>query len=442
MADGEVFKYFGNFLFPNVFKTFRIAIQPSRLLTAFAGVVVVFISGWLMDFTGTVVVSGDVTRGQLQASGMSGSLVYPSELHCYVQNPAKVGLYVDRYQARNEGLGVFKVFGNYLAGRFNNAVEGFVTLRFDLVAKSVAESVSAFGWALRYHTWYSVIFFLIVLVSFSVVGGAICRGAALHFSRDEKPTIGECLRFSSDKFISLLFAPLAPVIFVLTVGMVFIFLPGLLTNIPWVGEILMSIMFIAFLFFAAGITITIIYTVAGGGLLFPIVAYEGSDTFDSTCKTYLCVYKTPWRLFFYTFLGLLYGAICYLFVRFFAFVLLTASRWFLELSVWVEGSKSEQMSKVGVIWPEPEFFNLFGSGVEIARNGTEAVAAGVVYLAVAVVAGLVGAFVVSFYFSMNTVIYSLLRKKIDDVDISKVYVDADEEDNGVNNVNEVEGELN
>ncbi|MCD4831594.1 MAG: hypothetical protein K8R02_07300 [Anaerohalosphaeraceae bacterium] len=427
MAQSEMVEYFGRFLFPNVFKTFRIAIAPSRLLTAFIGIAVVFVAGWLMDLSKPVVSSGDITRQRLSASALSGSLVYPTELQCYIYSPEKMDAFINRYED-NEGVGLSKVLGNYCAGRFNDAVIGLVGLRFDRVFASAVAVAMALVWAVKYHMLYSAIMFFVILVCFSVVGEAICRGAALQFSRGEKPGLGQCMRFSMKKFVSLFCAPLAPVILLMCIGL-FVIVIGLFVNIPYIGEIIGAIL-LAFVL-AAGMFMaaTVIWAFTGGGLMYPVMAYENSDTFDAISKSFSYVFLKPWRMAIYSLLGFAYGAVCYLFVRFFAFVLILLSRAFLEMGVWVDASKAEQVSKVEALWPKPEFFDfLGGGGMGISRNATESLAAFFVYLSILIVSGIVAAYVVSFYFSLNTVIYSLLRKSVDKTPIEEIYVEADDDE--------------
>ena len=41
--------------FPNIFRSFRMAIQPSKLVIAFAAVTAICLTGWLMDLGWSVV---------------------------------------------------------------------------------------------------------------------------------------------------------------------------------------------------------------------------------------------------------------------------------------------------------------------------------------------------------------------------------------------------
>jgi hypothetical protein len=121
---------------------------------------------------------------------------------------------------------------------------------------------------------------------------------------------------------------------------------------------------------------------------------------------------------FYTAIAAVYGAICYMFVRFFAFLLLRATYWFLQVGVLGDNSK------LTAIWQKPSFESLRGSLV--FPGGTESVAAFLVYLCLLVVVGLVVSFIISFYFSANTIIYSLMRNRVDNTAMDDIYTPYEE----------------
>ena len=62
----------------------------------------------------------------------------------------------------------------------------------------------------------------------------------------------------------------------------------------------------------------------------------------------------------------------------------------------------------------------------VATNWTESVGAFLVYLFLLAVLGLVVSFVISFYFSANTIIYSLMRYKVDNTALEDMYTYFDE----------------
>ncbi len=362
-----------NLLFPKIFQTFRMAIQPSKLIIAFSAVAVICLAGWIMDFF--VVIRGE--------------------------------------------FGVFAALWCSSAAKFQGAINSLFAFNLPAVAANIADWFGTVGWAIRHHYLYSIVFFAITLAVISIAGGAICRIAALQFARGEKPGLTEALRFSTKKFLSFFTTPLAPVGIIIFIGL-FIFLLGLIGNIPRVGELIMGILMVLALIAGTLIAVVLIGTVAGFNLMFPAIAYDGSDCFDAISRSFSYVYSKPWQMGFYTATAAVYGAICYTFVRFFAFLLLLATRWFLQLGVWVENS-SKQVNKLTAIWPKPTFMNLSGPADLAAANWSESVATFLVYLLLLVIIGLLVSFVISFYFSANTIIYSLMRKRVDDTALEDIF---------------------
>lgn len=424
---------FGSLLFLNIFRTFRIAIQPAKLITAFLALVIVFAAGKLMDLNKTVVVSGKLTSAQLKSAVPISASDWATELHCYVNEPQQIDNFKNRYKDRAEKMGVFKVWSNYCIARFDDGVSSLVMLNFGNFVSAVTSCIAACLWALRYHTIYSIIFLIIALAMFSISGGAICRGAALHFSKSEKPAITPCLVFARKKFISLFFAPVAPLILIAFLMALGIILFGSLTNIPWVGELILAIIFIIILLAGACIALAVFGIIGGVNLMFSAIAYENSDAFDAVSRAWRYVYYRPWRLGFYALIAAFYGSICYLFVNLFAFLTIAASRATLSIIVLTRGGNSGLVNKLDVLWPKPAFFNLTGSNAEIPKRLTETIASTVINLELLIVAGLVIAFAISFYFTASTIIYCLLRNKVDAAALENVFVEPEIKEQPIEN---------
>jgi len=413
-------------LFPNIFKTFRIAMQPARLMTAFLALAFIFSTGWLMDLRKTVVVSGKLSTADLRSSTLNGSRTWPTELHCFVTYPDRMDNYLKVYKERTkpQRLGVFKVFSNFCVVNFNEGTLAFVQLNFNKTIQAITNCFLACVWVLEYHTIYGVIFLLVSFVALSLAGGAICKGAAVHFARDERLGLGVCISFAFRRWIPLVFASTAPLVLAALLGFVIVSLLGLMTNIPYAGEIILAIFFFLVLICGAMLAYAAIWGLGGFSLMYSAVAYEKTDTFDAMCRGYSYVSARPWRLAIYTILAGFYGGICYLFVRFFAFLMLVLSRWFLDFGLWVQSQKGSQIEKIDAIWPKPEYFNFFGIAADFSKPLTQKIACGVVQLEVLAVSGLVMAFVLSFYFSAGAIIYCLLRKKIDNIPLDSVFIET------------------
>jgi hypothetical protein len=410
VSEKESSKIFDDLLFPKIFKTFRMAIQPTKLIIAFLALAIICLAGWIMDFSETVVAT-EGTQGKI------------TELDIYMTNPAQVESYVESFKGKSRGTGVFSTLYRFSATKFQGAVDSVFAFDIPGVVKNIADYFKAVEWALRHHLVYWIIFFVIKLAVISIAGGAICRIAALQFAGGEKPGLTEALRFSTKRFTSFFTAPLVPVGIIIFIGL-FIFLLGLIGNIPWAGELIMGIFVPLALIAGALIAVVLIGAFAGFNLMFPAVAYDGSDCFDAISRSFSYVYAKPWRMGFYTTIAAVYGAICYTFVRFFTFLLLGVTHRSLQLGVLVENS--EEVDKLTAIWPKPEFMNLLGSSNVVTTNWAESLAAFLVLLFLLGVVGLVVSFIISFYFSANTIIYSLMRNKVDNTALEDIYKYSDE----------------
>ena len=288
-------------------------------------------------------------------------------------------------------------------------------------------------WLVTQH-WVFAIFFLAgALAIWALFGGAIHRIAALHFGRDQKISIGQALRFSASKFLSFYFAPLIPLAIIVVIGF-FLFAGGLVLG-SWLGfldaGIIMSLLvplaiggglLIAFLLIGLG---------AGGSLMYPTIAVESSDSFDAIGRSYSYVYGRPWRAGFYCLVATFYGAICYIFVRFCAFLALASTHAFVKMGVYTGGqSVSPVADGLDTVWTAPTFDNLISAAPRAAMGGGEAISAWLIWLWTMLVAVTVLAFALSFCSSAKTVIYFLLRRRIDATDLDDVYVDEPAEEFG------------
>jgi len=412
VSENDSSKVFYGLLFPKIFRTFRMAIQPTKLIITFSALAVICLAGWIMDFSKTVVVIRN-TQGKIT----------DTELQTYMNNPGQVQSYIERYGGKSRGTGVFSTLWHFSATKFQGAVDSVFAFDIRGVVRNIADYFRAVEWALRHHFVYCIIFFVINLTVISIAGGAICRIAALQFARGEKPGLTEALRFSIKRFTSFFTAPLVPVGIIIFIGLL-IFILGLIGNIPWAGELIIGIFVLLALIAGALITVVLIGAFAGFNLMFPAVAYDGSDCFDAISRSFSYVYAKPWRMVFYTAIAAVYGAVCYTFVRLFAFLLLWVTHQSLQLGVWLENSN--EVNKLTAIWPKPEFMKLLGSSGLATANWAESLAAFLVHLFLLAVVGLVVSFIISFYFSANTIIYSLMRNKVDNTALDDIYTYLDE----------------
>lgn len=298
------------------------------------------------------------------------------------------------------------------------------------VLRSIANfCVTGPWWMARYHTTYFILFVILFSIIWAVFGGAICRIAAVHVARDEKISLSSALRFSTSKFLSFIFAPIIPLLIVLVVGLV-VMIGGLIGNIPGIGPFLVGLFF--FLALAAGFVMTLVLLGTGGGynLMYPTIAVEGSDSFDAISRSFSYVYARPWRMLFYTLVAVVYGALCFIFVRFFIAIMLVLTHHFVGAGMMsnVDGSRVP-IDLWNAMWPHSTGQMTYKIDT-MTLSGPQSLGAILVAIWVYLTIAMVGAFAISFYFSANTIIYYLMRREVDATELDDVYLEQSDEEFG------------
>jgi len=409
-------------LFTRIFKTFRMAIQPAKLAIALGAIAAICVIGVLMDLSKPAIIAPFSSSDIASAPRISGLLSnYPTELHAYISGTSEALNFRRNYDFAPNRTGVFNIFVRFSSARFTDGAYALLTGNPVGMLGQLAYCGQAIEWALVIHTIYSLIFFGLSYVILTLAGGAICRLAALEFANDEKPGFFQAMRFASAKARSLVTAPAAPIAMILLFGVPLI-MTGLLGNIPWhIGEILMSVMLLFGLIFAFLMTLLFIGALGGINLMLPAIAYESTDSFEAISRSFAYVFARPWRLGFYTMVAAVYGAACYVFVQFFAMIALGLLRTFLRLGVLTNSTSYNNTNKLDLIWPKATTFTPPMLGDISTLNWSEKTAAVIISIFVLLILCMVGAFVVSFFFSANSVIYALMRNVVDKTSLKDVW---------------------
>ena len=284
-------------------------------------------------------------------------------------------------------------------------------------------------WVFAAHWLFAVIFLLLVLAIWSFFGGAICRIAAMHMARDEKISIKQAASFARRKFIGFFAAPLIPLGLIICIG-ILLALGGLIGSIPFIGEILTGAFFFLALIAGFVMALVLIGGVAGGSLMWPTIAVEGSDSFDAISRSFSYIYSRPWRSLLYFLVACVYGAFCFLFIRVFALIMLKLTHFFVGAGMMFAArpAAGEEMNKLDVMWTSPSFTGLMPAWAFLGREHWDVVGGVLIWIWVALTVATVYAFLISFYYSGSTVLYYLLRREVDATDLEDVYLEETEEE--------------
>ena len=270
----------------------------------------------------------------------------------------------------------------------------------------------------RIHGWgiiFLLIYALLMLVVWSFVGGATMRIAAVEFARDDRIDMSEATGFAKKKYLSFFGGPIVPLIGMMVFA-VCLLVGGAIGKIPFIGPVLVGLLF--FLAVLAGFLIVFIAIggLFGVPLMFATVAMEGTDTFDAVSRAYSYIFGRPWRLIWYTLVATVYGLIVTAFVLVFTSAMIAAP---IYIGGWAMGANFDQI-KAFLANPAWLFPAEAGLGVKIG---------GVfVKLTLIVVWGLALGFIASYKATAATIIYGLLRKDVDGTDMSEVFLEEEQEE--------------
>ena len=328
-----------------------------------------------------------------------------------------------------DGTGVFASLLRFNSQRFHAAVAALIWQHDIGAVKTEAVSMASSAcWLARFHWIYAIVLTVITMAIWSVFGGAICRMAALQIARQERIGPVSAVKFSVARFLSFFSAPLVPLAIVAVICVV-TFLVGFIGAVPAIGEILAGLLMPLALLGGFIVALVSVGLIGGANLMYPTVAVEGSDSFDAISRSFSYVFARPWRMGFYTALAAVYGAICYIFVRFFTFLMLLVVHVCAGMAINLDGSSYAGIrGKLDAMWPAPTWSDLNPSVNWLSLGGTEAIGAFLMWIWVTLIVALVVAFLLSFYFSINTMIYYLLRQRVDGTDIEDVYVEQEAEE--------------
>lgn len=413
MLDYAQFKQFWqSFAFTNLLRTFRMAISPSKLVIAISAILIACFLGWFMD-----ICTNSVMIDSLDKFPTNFDSKVITELHVYLEYPAdKFAEFSSQYEHSETKQGVFETLWIFGSERVNAISRSLLHLDIKAVFENLHMCVRALFWAISYHTPFSLIYFSIVVVLLTITGGAICRCAALDFSEGAKPGLTEAIHFSLVKFKSLLIAPAIPFLFIFFCAAL-IYVLGLLGNIPVLGKLLLAVGMLPALVIGLVLSVSLLGTIMASMIMYPSIAYEGSDGFDAISRCYAYVFIKPLSFGLYTFIASVYGAICHIFVRFFAYLLLIITYSLISLGF----GTLNHTKNFEQLWSKPEFFSLVGYTDIATDTIPNSIAGLLINTSIITPVIVVAAFLVSFYFCGCTIIYSLMRRNVDNTPTYDIY---------------------
>lgn len=389
-----------------IFRTLGMSVHPAKLGLALAGIILTLFLGWALD---SVWVGDGVDASTIEFFSLAEQLGRP-------------------YEEIAGDLGIFEAWRNYEQRSLLGFLDAVVPPRASLTAawENFRNMFLGLWWLASAHSLFFIVFAAGGLLIWSYFGGAICRIAAVQFTRDEKPTLKEATSYAQKRlFDGFYLAPCIPLAFVL-ITMICLALGGVLLRVPILGDLIGGLGFVLALVGGFVIALLLVGMVVGGSLFWPAVATEGSDAFDAFSRGLAYPLSKPFKAMLYAAIATVFAAICWLLVNLFVGLTLTMTRTVVGFGTspfgwWSRGEEGVVINKLELIWPA------FGTGSiyhwpdwsQLAWY--ECFSAFVIGIEVLLVVSLAWAFLASFYFSGSTIIYILLRHDVDGIDLEDVF---------------------
>jgi hypothetical protein len=303
------------------------------------------------------------------------------------------------------------------------------------------------------------IYFLLVMICtiaiWGVIGGAITRIAAVQVTRQEKIGIREALSFALKRYLSYISAPMVPLIIVLALTIIMI-LFGLLQMIPVLGDLL-DIFWIVMIVFGT-IIAGLLLGLVGWPLMSATISTEGTDSWEAVSRSFSYVFGAPWHYIFYSAVALVYGAVLVFFVWFMGSAAVYFAKWGVQQTPGIKWADRDP-SYLGAY--APISFEWRSMLLEGAKGGDQLIvddqgrinnhayevfngetnydgpnrlkwwnkiAAFFVMLWLWLFFLLILGFGYSYFWSSGTIIYLLMRRKVDDTEMDEVYLEEEEQE--------------
>ena len=317
--------------------------------------------------------------------------------------------------------------------------------------------------------------YLILCLAWSIItwaffGGVITRLAAVQFNGKERTTLKQAVKFVTSRYVSYVLSPTVPLA-VVAVIVLLMAVYGLVALIPIVGDIVLYGLLFPLIIIGGVAIAVILLGLVGYPLMYCTISVEGSDTFDAISRSYNYVFQAPWSFLWYSFVSLVYGAAVSFVVILIGCVMIGLGKGAVSIPA-TAVAESRKPDFLFVYAPESlgwkELF-LRGTPIEVEYKGRKPTAAeeaayeeelrkagkpsepkpwgyrqtkpaeadaymkemtwanyagaGLVWFWMTLVFLLMIGFTYSFFWTAATMIYLLMRKKVDEVELDEVYIE-------------------
>lgn len=266
------------------------------------------------------------------------------------------------------------------------------------------------------------------LLIWSILGTMICRIAAAQYTRDERIGIFEAFSFVKRRLVAVWASSFVPL---LLIGLfaVPLFLVGLLMNVDFL-LVLVGIGWLVMVLVGLMMAVVLIPLFFGYPLLWPAIATEGSDAFESVSRSYAYPTQKPYHYVFYWVIVLLIGFLAAFVASLLSTRTIEFARWGTSWGAGTERIVELDQAAIGAVGrdtfpagqPTPSdqpvepagssMFSLGARAIDFWEQGVRILAEGFNY---------------GFFFVAMTGMYLLLRRDNDFSELDEIHVEREED---------------
>ena len=305
-----------------------------------------------------------------------------------------------------------------------------------------------------------------MLVMWAFFGGIITRMAIVQIAGKEGSGMRDAVRFVRSRYLSYLASPIVPImlIFAVVLGCIVF---GFFHLIPMFGDIVVDGLFWWIPLGAGLVMALLVVGLVGYPLMYATLSAEGSDTFDALSRSYNYVYELPWHYIWYGIVSIFYGAAVVFFVVFMSSLMVYLGKWGVSQTpftqsanrspeylfiysptsfgwreLMLKGSPAEITSDPmragydkdgyrveqveGYYYTNPEAAKYYMKDPKEGFTWYNHAGAGMVAFWMTLFFMLMLGFSYSFFWTQASMIYLLMRKKVDEVEVDEIYTEDEE----------------
>ena len=454
-------------MFPwmRLLRTFLVALDPFKLIVAAAGILLTALGWWLISLI--VLNSWTVPKEADYVVSPSKATQDRTREQLQTEKDREFKLDDDRYKMirilADQG-GTYRTWPwmedrgpnpYFLAksvvggtpGERRDLIEWFYSHQAPNLIEPLRKFLSPiiFLFDARSDFWVRVYLMALVvwmMICWAFFGGVLTRMSILQLAGRDGGGLRDAMRFVGKRYISYLISPIVPLGFIalVVVGCMFF---GFIHMIPAIGEFVDGILW--FIPLGAGFVIALLLVgLVGYPLMYSTLSAEGSDTFDAISRSYNYVYESPWSYAWYWFISMLYGAVVIFFVVFMSSAMVYLGKWAIGTTPWIQSANA---SPEYLFLKAPTSFGwkqvlLEGTDSAIDKNGAylypekaavylsednfasyKWMGASMVSFWLTLFFLMMLGFAYSYFWTQASMIYLLMRKKVDETEIDEVYLE-------------------